>query len=451
MGETCGMKLVMQMVPTDTKCRLCERIDTESRRRTAEVDRIGRWQRDGSKFRPSIDKAMEIIRALDTEMYELSCERQRRLAGIGVTNGPSSKDRMTAKEEHMTEAQTREPTEEVVPATFKLIDKVAGSCGLPITFETASGPATVMAIPDSGANLNIISQELAKYLGYSTPDASEREELKLLDGGSVVSEGVIQAVCRFSMTFTTEIETYHCVFRVLRNVISPLIMSSTFLQQTETFSKFRNRLVLLPPNPFPIPRIRTLGQTHSRIHCSINGRNVKALVDSGSDIDVVSLDYAVLHGWKLRDLNQEVILADGRKIPTFGMCKAQLAVGKDAKMVTVGSLPAGEVSHSRFQETDSQPTDTTPPPVRHVVRSTFYVLDGIAEDALIGAASIESLKVFEHHSDAMITEECDEEELRMLNRIGLAKKCKIRATKVANDSGGATITAGESAVNKAIR
>jgi hypothetical protein len=361
----------------------------------------------------------------------------------------------------VTEAQTREPTEEVVPATFKFIEKVAGSCGLPITFETASGPATVMAIPDSGANLNIISHELAIYLGYSTPDASEREELKLLDGGTVVSEGAIQAVCRFSMTFTTEIETYHCVFRVLRNVISPLIMSSTFLKQTETFTKFRNRLVLLPPNRFPIPRIRALGQTHSRLHCSINGRNVKALADSGSDIDVVSLDYAVLQGWKLRDLNQEVILADGRRISTFGMCEAQLAVGKDAKMVTVGSasssigiqrtLRAGAVSHPRFQETDSRPIEATPPPVRHVIRSTFYVLDGIAEDALIGAASIESLKVFEHHSDAMITEECDEEELRMLNRIGLAKKCKIRATKVANASGDATITAGESAVNKAIR
>jgi hypothetical protein len=393
---------------------------------------------------------MEIIRGLDTEMYELSCERQRRLVGIGVTNCPSSKDRMTAKEEHITEAQTREPTEEVVPATFKFIDKAAGSCGLPMTFETASGPATVMAIPDNGANLNIISHELAIYLGYSTPDASEREELKLLDGGTVVSEGVIQAVWRFSMTFTTEIETYHCVFRVLRNVISPLIVSSTFLQQTETFTKLRNRLVLLPPNPVPIPRIRTLGQTHSRRHCSINGRNVEPLVDSGSDIDVVFLDYAVLHGWKLRDLNQEVILADGREISTFGMCKAQLAVGKDAKMVTVGSLVAGAVSHSRLKKPESQPTDATPPLVRHIIRSTFYVLDGMAEDALIGAASIDSLKVFEYHSDAIITEQCEEEELRMLNCIGLAKKCKIRATKLANDSGGATITVGESAVNKTI-
>lgn len=83
MGETCGMKLVMQTLPTGTKCKLCEKIDTKMRRRAAEVDRIGRWQREGSKFRASIDKAMEIIRNLDGEIYELSCERNRRLQSIG--------------------------------------------------------------------------------------------------------------------------------------------------------------------------------------------------------------------------------------------------------------------------------------------------------------------------------------------------------------------------------
>lgn len=83
MGETCGMKLVMQTIPTGTKCKLCDKIETKMRRRTAEVDRIGRWQREGNKFRASIDKSMEIIRCLDSEIYELGCERVRRLQAIG--------------------------------------------------------------------------------------------------------------------------------------------------------------------------------------------------------------------------------------------------------------------------------------------------------------------------------------------------------------------------------
>lgn len=77
------MKLIMQTIPIGQKCKLCEKIDTKMRRRAAEADRINRWQREGNKFRASIDKSMEIIRGLDAEIYELGCERKRRLQGIG--------------------------------------------------------------------------------------------------------------------------------------------------------------------------------------------------------------------------------------------------------------------------------------------------------------------------------------------------------------------------------
>ena len=77
------MKLIMQTLPSAQKCKLCEKIETKMRRREAEVDRINRWQREGSKFRASIEKSIENIKALDSEVYELSCERARRLQGIG--------------------------------------------------------------------------------------------------------------------------------------------------------------------------------------------------------------------------------------------------------------------------------------------------------------------------------------------------------------------------------
>lgn len=73
------MKLIMQTVPTGTKCKLCEKIETKMRRRGAEVDRIGRWQREPHRFSASIEKSMDLIRGLDGEIYELGCERTRRL------------------------------------------------------------------------------------------------------------------------------------------------------------------------------------------------------------------------------------------------------------------------------------------------------------------------------------------------------------------------------------
>ena len=81
-GETCGMKLIMTTVPVSQKCKLCEKIDTKQRRRTAEVDRILRWKREGGKFTASIDRSQEIVKTLEKEIVEMSYERQRRLQAI---------------------------------------------------------------------------------------------------------------------------------------------------------------------------------------------------------------------------------------------------------------------------------------------------------------------------------------------------------------------------------
>ncbi|MCJ1461593.1 hypothetical protein MMC07_000190 [Pseudocyphellaria aurata] len=72
----------MQTVPVSQKCKLCDKIDTKQRRRNAEVDRISRWQREGSKFRASIDRSCDMIKVLDQEIFNLGSERQRRLQAI---------------------------------------------------------------------------------------------------------------------------------------------------------------------------------------------------------------------------------------------------------------------------------------------------------------------------------------------------------------------------------
>lgn len=81
-GETCGMKLIMQTVPVATKCKLCEKIDTKQRRRTAEVDRILRWKKEGGKFAASIDRSADMVRSLEKEINDLGFERQRRMQAI---------------------------------------------------------------------------------------------------------------------------------------------------------------------------------------------------------------------------------------------------------------------------------------------------------------------------------------------------------------------------------
>lgn len=84
MGETCGMKLVFHTTHLQQKCKICDKVDCKVRKRAAEVDRISRWRREGSKFHASIDKSMEAIANLDNEIRNLNYEMARRRQQIGT-------------------------------------------------------------------------------------------------------------------------------------------------------------------------------------------------------------------------------------------------------------------------------------------------------------------------------------------------------------------------------
>ncbi|KAL9050700.1 MAG: hypothetical protein Q9162_006474 [Coniocarpon cinnabarinum] len=81
-GETCGIKLIMNTHAVNQKCKLCDKIETKTRRRNAEVERVKRWERDGGKFRASIEKSQDAISILTKEIHMLTSERQRKLQAV---------------------------------------------------------------------------------------------------------------------------------------------------------------------------------------------------------------------------------------------------------------------------------------------------------------------------------------------------------------------------------
>ncbi|KAK2734618.1 hypothetical protein FQN57_001612 [Myotisia sp. PD_48] len=75
LGETCGMKLVHSTEAVNTICKLCEKIETKLRRRAAEVERLNRWYREGSKYKASMERSQQIVKDLDEEIRQLDHER----------------------------------------------------------------------------------------------------------------------------------------------------------------------------------------------------------------------------------------------------------------------------------------------------------------------------------------------------------------------------------------
>ena len=61
-GETCGMKLIMETFPTNSKCKLCEKVETKFRRQEAEAARILRWDKAGGRYiRDSMDSGETVV------------------------------------------------------------------------------------------------------------------------------------------------------------------------------------------------------------------------------------------------------------------------------------------------------------------------------------------------------------------------------------------------------
>lgn len=72
------MKLVNVTENDASKCRLCEKIETKLRRRSAEIDRLERWKKEGSNLVASIDRSRKLIMELDKEILGLQREREDR-------------------------------------------------------------------------------------------------------------------------------------------------------------------------------------------------------------------------------------------------------------------------------------------------------------------------------------------------------------------------------------
>ena len=447
------MKLIMQTVPTGTKCKLCTKIDTKTMRRSAEVDRINRWQRQPYKFAASIARATAMVRSLDGEIQELNAEWHRRVYGVEINTIDPRLQSSRLPNTPALPSAGMDAQEHAAVARFEFRQKREVYKGLPLTFETPSGPATVMAIPDSGSERNVISRDLAQHLGLKISRAGCQDRvLSCIDGGTICSTGNVEVFCRFSRTFHTEPRRIYCVFQVLESVISPVIMSAAFLERTETMTKYPKRLIERTLNAMQTPKVCALGRMRRRLHCSIDGQNAEALPDSGSDVDVMSLDYMLNRGLICEASDEQVIFADGRRKSVHGICVVQLSIGKDGRLVdnrpAVGmntqrqehsprtSSPSSPSSLSSSSSSDAGLKFLEGGPVRHVIESRFYVLEGIDVDVLVGASSLESLKAFSHHQDAFFSPEL-ESQFPALHRISLAERARKLARKltVAEDSG----------------
>ena len=245
--------------------------------------------------------------------------------------------------------------------------------------------STYSTCPDSGSQENIMAKAISDQLNLSIDDAAEHQkEFRMANGKVVKALGRTSVDC----AFTKEPDSQHqCSFYVFKALIAPIIMGMAFLDATETLTKYKHRLQSsMVPRTGPL-QLYGIDNPVQRIKCLADLWKVLANADTGSEIDLISLAYARRGGYYLEAVD-------------FGDNRVQLADGSVAFLV-------GKVNISIiFGDVDSQYYARE---FLHTeIQRTFYVLDGLTSDMVLGEEFLDETNAFETYRTALTFQESED-------------------------------------------
>jgi hypothetical protein len=166
-----------------------------------------------------------------------------------------------------TSAQSMQPVRRIPtpspPPPLQIRARVPGKTrsGLPITLHKEGVMATVLSCADTGADVNIMSDELAKTLGYTSYETlSEKKQFSLVNGKIIEAIGQIESTCSFGVE--TELsESLTCMFYILLKTATPIIMGLDFLEKNKDDDRAQREARTCPETCFPSPLCMCYRQT----------------------------------------------------------------------------------------------------------------------------------------------------------------------------------------------
>ncbi|OBT55098.1 hypothetical protein VE04_03568 [Pseudogymnoascus sp. 24MN13] len=147
-----------------------------------------------------------------------------------------------------------------------------------------------LACPDSGSEKNIISKACAVEHGFRI-----RRKTKDIKRFEVGNGEIVWSIGRVLETVGlpgSPLWQKKRPFYVLEDCPVPLVMGMKFLKEAEILTKYRHLLENCPAEISNIPSLLWIGSPRSRIRCTIDGRKLEAVADTGSDLNLMSLECA---------------------------------------------------------------------------------------------------------------------------------------------------------------
>lgn len=255
--------------------------------------------------------------------------------------------------------------------------RVRKRLALPLIMEATKGAVRIVAYPDTGSDDNIISLELAKQLGLVLDLGQDSKMFSLANGKQVEALGKCSLNYQFGAGDSIDETLYTCTVYVFKSLIVPALMGAEFLMATETFTKYRNRLTqeFVPATQFL--QVNSVGKAKQALICRLNTFVGCANADTGSDLDLISPEFAKQRSLLIHDDAVRVEFADGSTALTSGFVDTTFSIGsvQDLK----GFIPTGDT-----------------------LELPFFVLEGLTSDILVGQGTLEELGVMDKQNDVFI-------------------------------------------------
>jgi hypothetical protein len=274
---------------------------------------------------------------------------------------------------------------------------------LPMKF----GTKLIVAVADTGADINIIAHRLARKLRLKIHRQSEdRPLVKVGNGQKVQGFGRVVLTCSFTKGMPCKMRQTFYVFSKLAPSVQA-VMGRAFLDDTKTLTVHRSRLRKRAPVA-NLPRFMHINLPGKRLPCYLESQLVLACADTGSEIDLISRDYTIkrrLDVEPVLDNERDIILASGEVVALCGKVK-----------VKFDTLHPADYRKPNPEEEphESVALETQPPTGSESVVSaasgnssldhyrTFYVLEGLVANVILGEELLDGIGAFEYHKDSFI-------------------------------------------------
>jgi hypothetical protein len=260
----------------------------------------------------------------------------------------------------------------------------------------------VSAFPDTGSAANYISLPYTQRHGLAINKALQKN-VKVGDGSMISVIGTTT----LPFSFAGESTGHDLTFHVLRNSVHDIILGSTFLRVTETFTRFAHR-VGHKIRDHVSHRVCFLG-SEQYVNGLASGVGVDAVPDTGADVSVMSAEFAAANGFEVDDDEQHRILLE-------------FADGSTARAQGVVMDVAWEFG----ADENTSPTDV-------------YVLSSLPVDLVLGFGFLCQTEAFQEHWHNFwhIEEEPEQDDagmfcvIRVLKDDGEGTSCEYRCGVVA--------------------